>query len=198
MNTSFDAASAPPARLLIVDDDVVFCGALSRAMEKRGFQVRCAHNVNDALRLASGSYVPDKAIVDLSMPGESGLVLIEELKRAVGNIEIVVLTGFASIATAVEAIKLGAVHYLTKPADADEIASAFDKKTGRANIDFPQHPMSVDRLEWEHIQKVLRECQGNISQTARRLGMHRRTLQRKLGKNPPKYQRSSKPRDRLG
>jgi len=154
-------------------------------MEKRGFQVRCAHNVGDAMDLASGPFVPDKAIVDLSMPGESGLVLVEELQRTVDQVEIVVLTGYASIATAVEAIKLGAVHYLTKPADADEIASAFEKKSGDANIDFLQRPMSVNRLEWEHIHKVLQECQGNISRTARRLGMHRRTLQRKLGKKPP-------------
>jgi len=169
--------------LLLVDDDVVFCQVLSAALTRRGFMVSVAHHVDAALHLAAQD-PPEYAVVDLKMPGPSGLVLVEKLTALDGHTRIVVLTGYASIATAVEAIKLGAIHYLTKPADADEIVQAFHSAAGDAAMPVADAPLSIDRLEWEHIQKVLLECQSNISATARRLGMHRRTLQRKLQKRP--------------
>ena len=169
--------------LLIVDDDATLCLVLQTAMQKRGFTTRIAHDVEGAMRLARQD-PPEYAIVDLSMPGDSGLVLISRLKELDPHIRIVVLTGYASVTTAVEAIKLGAVHYLAKPADADEILHAFHRDEGDTDIPLPTRPLSVARLEWEHIQKVLHECNGNISETARRLNMHRRTLQRKLNKRP--------------
>jgi len=127
---------------------------------------------------------PEFAVIDLKMPGASGLELVKRLKALDTHTRIVVLTGYASVATAVEAIKLGATHYLAKPADADEIVAAFSRDTGDAAAPVTAKPLPLSRLEWEHIQKVLAECEGNISETARRLGLHRRTLQRKLGKRP--------------
>lgn len=171
--------------LLLVDDDELFCRILSSALEKRGFTVQVSHNVADAIALI-GDAAPEYAVVDLSMPGDSGLVLVEKLHQLDEHTRIVVLTGYASIATAVEAIKLGATHYLAKPADADEVVAALQKNSGDAAAEVTEQPMSTRRLEWEHIQKVLMECDGNISETARRLNMHRRTLQRKLAKRPSK------------
>lgn len=169
--------------LLLVDDDATFRAVLARALEKRGFAVSCAENVDIASALAADN-PPEYAVVDLKMPGASGLVLVQRLKALDAETRIVVLTGYASIATAVEAIKLGATHYLPKPADADEIVAALMRSTGDAHFVVNDNPLSVDRLEWEHIQKVLSEQAGNISATARALHMHRRTLQRKLGKRP--------------
>ncbi len=169
--------------LLLVDDDEVFCEVLSLALQRRGFHVQIAHDVAQAQQLAQCN-PPEYAIVDLNMPGASGLTLIAYLKELDENTRIVVLTGYASIATAVEAIKLGAIHYLAKPADADEIVAAFHRTDGDSSIAVNAQPMSVNRLEWEHIQKILAECDGNISEAARRLNMHRRTLQRKLKKHP--------------
>lgn len=169
--------------LLLVDDDEIFCQVLGKALTRRGYRVQTAHNVSTALELAS-SQRPERAIVDLQIPGASGLDLIPVLKRLNPAIGIVVLTGYASIATAVEAIKLGATHYLTKPADADEILAAFERTEGTTETPLASRPISVNRLEWEHIQKVLKECDGNISAAARQLNMHRRTLQRKLKKRP--------------
>jgi two-component system, response regulator RegA len=170
------------ASLLLVDDDTTFCLVLSRALEKRGFTVTLAHSVEQALPLARDN-PPEYAVVDLKMDGASGLVLIQALHELDPATRIVVLTGYASIATAVEAIKLGATQYLPKPANADEIVSAFGHQPNAVAPLNPQ-PSSVIRLEWEHIQRVLHENQGNISATARALNMHRRTLQRKLGKIP--------------
>lgn len=169
--------------LLLVDDDETFLSVLSRAMGKRGFSVQCARNAEEALHIAEQNS-PEYAVVDLKMPGESGLFLVKKLKEIDEATKIVVLTGYASIATAVEAIKLGAIHYLAKPAKADEIAAALQREEGDASASVAQNPMSVDRLEWEHIQSVLVEHDGNISATARSLNMHRRTLQRKLSKKP--------------
>lgn len=169
--------------LLLVDDDELFCSVLAGALDKRGFAVTVAHDVDSALQMI-GDNAPEYAVVDLNMPGRSGLVLVERLHELDAYTRIVVLTGYASIATAVEAIKLGATHYLAKPADADEIVIALERTQGDADAEITTQPMSVNRLEWEHIQKVLAECEGNISETARRLGMHRRTLQRKLSKRP--------------
>ncbi|MGH8563076.1 MAG: response regulator transcription factor [Gammaproteobacteria bacterium] len=173
----------PGPRLLLVDDDETFCGVLGEALEKRGFAVRIAHNVPDARRLAEAE-APHYAVVDLRMPGPSGLELVSALCQPGGAAKVVVLTGYASITTAVEAIKLGATHYLTKPTDADEIVAAFDRDEGDPQVNPAPRPISVDRLEWEHIQRILTECTGNVSSAARRLGMHRRTLQRKLNKRP--------------
>jgi two-component system response regulator RegA len=171
--------------LLLVDDDELFCRILSSALEKRGFAVQVSHNVEEATRLV-GDAAPEYAIVDLNMPGDSGLVLVEKLHQLDEHTRIVVLTGYASIATAVEAIKLGATHYLAKPADADEVVAALGRESGDTATTVTDQPMSTKRLEWEHIQKVLMECDGNISATARKLSMHRRTLQRKLAKRPTK------------
>ena len=171
--------------LLLVDDDELFCRILSSALKKRGFTVQVSHNVADAIELI-GDAAPEYAVVDLSMPGDSGLVLVEKLHQLDEHTRIVVLTGYASIATAVEAIKLGATHYLAKPADADEVVVALGRESGDTAAQITGQPMSTRRLEWEHIQKILMECDGNISETARRLGMHRRTLQRKLAKRPSK------------
>lgn len=169
--------------LLLVDDDTDFLGVLATAMQKRGFAVSTAHNAETAYELAVQD-PPEFVVVDLKMPGNSGLVLVRQLSAMEAGSKIVVLTGYASIATAIEAIKLGATHYLAKPVDADEIVAAFAKQSGDAHIEVANHPLSVDRLEWEHIQRVLAEHDGNISATARSLNMHRRTLQRKLGKKP--------------
>jgi two-component system response regulator RegA len=176
------AADERPS-LLLVDDDETFCRVLRDALEARGYAVRVAHDVAQGVAAAQAD-PPEFAVVDLKMSGPSGLELVQRLRQLDENTRIVMLTGYASVATAVEAIKLGAVHYLAKPADADEIVAAFRRDRGDAGIEPPGRPLSVARLEWEHIQKVLSECGGNISETARRLGMHRRTLQRKLAKRP--------------
>ncbi|WP_300334184.1 response regulator transcription factor [Accumulibacter sp.] len=170
--------------LLLVDDDEVFRRVLARALERRGYAVSPAADVASALSLAQAQ-APEYAVVDLKMPGDSGLCLIEKLIELDPSTRIVMLTGYASIATAIEAIKLGAVHYLAKPCDADELVAALNKGSeGDSTIPVAGSPLSVDRLEWEHIQRVLKEHQGNVSATARALKMHRRTLQRKLGKRP--------------
>lgn len=169
--------------LLLVDDDEVFLNVLAMAMRKRGFLVTLAHSAETAFAIAQLD-PPELAVVDLKMSGNSGLVLVRQLSSLQAGTKIVVLTGYASIATAVEAIKLGATHYLAKPVDADEIVAAFDKESGDVEVEVASSPLSVDRLEWEHIQRVLSENDGNISATARSLNMHRRTLQRKLSKKP--------------
>jgi len=169
--------------LLLVDDDATFRQVLADAFVKRGFTVRVAHDVPSGLDSAVNDS-PEYAVIDLRMPGLTGLELVKRLHELDPNTRIVMLTGYASIATAVEAIKLGAVHYLAKPADADEILMALGRVGGDAGVPIDSKPVSVARLEWEHIQKILAECEGNISETARRLKMHRRTLQRKLAKRP--------------
>ncbi len=172
--------------LLIVEDDAGFADTLARAMEKRGFDVTRAGHYQQA-QVCAAQFGPTHAVVDLKLPGESGLKVVEYLARLPKPPRILVLTGYASIATAIEAIKLGAYHYLAKPADADEILAALLRDEADANLAVNPEPLSVMRLEWEHIQKVLAENDGNISATARALKMHRRTLQRKLEKRPPKY-----------
>ncbi|MCX7626951.1 MAG: response regulator transcription factor [Methylophilaceae bacterium] len=171
--------------LLLVDDDDTFRTVLASALEKRGFAVTTAPDVAQALLVAEAN-PPEYAVVDLKMPGPSGLTLVKRLKELDGATRIVVLTGYASIATAVEAIKLGATHYLAKPANADEIVAALHRDAGDDTLPLSVTPLSVERLEWEHIQRVLAEHDGNISATARALSMHRRTLQRKLAKYPSK------------
>lgn len=171
--------------LLIVDDDLTFCRVLARAMEGRGFAVTIAHDVAQAVWTAEQN-PPKYAVVDLRMPGPSGLTLVKKLKELDADIRVVVLTGYASIATAIEAIKIGATHYLAKPVKAEEIVAAFGRTAPDADVEVAGDPLPVSRVEWEYIQKVLIEHQGNISDTAKALGMHRRTLQRKLAKRPPK------------
>jgi len=168
--------------LLLVDDDATFCTVLSRALDKRGFAVTVAHSVEQAVPLAE-AHPPEFAVIDLKMGGAPGLVLVKLLHGLDPNTRIVVLTGYASIATAVEAIKLGATQYLAKPANADEIVAAFSHSPDD-NAPLKAHPTQIGNLEWDHIQRVLREHDDNISATARALNMHRRTLQRKLAKPP--------------
>ena len=169
--------------LLIVDDDITFCDVLAKAMTKRGFNVNCAHTIDNALENVE-AITPEFAIIDLKLNNESGLTLVEKLKALDPGTRIVMLTGYASIATAVEAIKLGATHYLAKPVDADEIMKAFERTTGDSDVQISTNPLSVGRLEWEYIHRILTENNNNISVTARILNMHRRTLQRKLAKKP--------------
>ncbi len=170
-------------RLLLVDDDETFCSVLKSALERRSYEVIVANNVTDGIFQAEKN-IPEYAVIDLRIGHESGLDLVKKLISLDDNTQIVMLTGFASIATAVEAIKLGAVHYLTKPANADEIVSALHKNEGDSSVLISENPLSVKRLEWEHLQKVLMQHDGNISSAARALNMHRRTLQRKLDKRP--------------
>lgn len=170
---------------LIVDDDPTLASMLERVLQRRGFSTRSASNTDQALQLTSNSIFV-RAIVDLKLGSDSGLQLIRELKLRQPEMAIVMLTGYSSISTAVEAVKLGAVNYLCKPADADEILAAFGEQKLSPATELTYTPLSIDRLEWEHIQKVLQENDGNISATARALGMHRRTLQRKLHKRPVK------------
>lgn len=174
-----------PASLLLVDDDITFCKVLSAALEKRGFCVCVAHSVAQAIPLAEAN-PPEFAVVDLKMGGAPGLALVKALHELDPNTRIVMLTGYASIATAVEAIKLGATQYLAKPANADEIVAAFGHAAD-SSVPIKTQPIQIENLEWEHIQRVLHEHDDNISATARALNMHRRTLQRKLAK-PPKGQ----------
>lgn len=170
---------------LIADDDPTFLQVLERALLKRGFSVITASDLSSSLQKAQ-QHKFSKAIVDLKLGGDSGLHLVRQLKQCLPELEIVILTGYSSISTAVEAIKSGATNYLCKPADVQDILAAF-KGQINSPTDMEYTPLSVDRLEWEHIQKVLQENDGNISATARSLGMHRRTLQRKLQKRPVKH-----------
>jgi len=170
-------------RLLMVDDDPAFLHVLSKAMSKRGFDVIASAGISDAVTRARKT-VPDMAVVDLKLDGESGLDLIPLLIEINPEMRIVVLTGYSSIATAVTAIKWGAAEYLSKPVTAGDVVKALSGEWQRDDRLEDYSPMSVERVEWEHIQKVLKENDGNISATARSLGMYRRTLQRKLAKKP--------------
>lgn len=178
-----DTNGADRPQLLLVDDDETFCSVMSRALENRGFRVKVAHTTAEALDGIRND-PPEYAVIDLKMPDQSGLKLVSALKALDDQTRIVVLTGYASIATAVEAVKLGATYYLSKPADADDIVAAFRHDAGNESAPVSEKALSVNRLEWEHINRVLNENHGNVSATARALGMHRRTLQRKLNKHP--------------
>lgn len=177
------AADDSGSSILLVDDDETFRKRLARALKDRGHDVRVAANYDEALASARHDS-PQFAVVDLKMPGRSGLDVVRDLKAVDPTTRIVVLTGYGSIATAVDAVKLGARQYLPKPADADEILAALTREEGEATTqEFPAP--SLARAEWEHIQRVLSDAGGNVSEAARRLGMHRRSLQLKLRKNPP-------------
>jgi two-component system response regulator RegA len=171
------------ARLLLVDDDEILCAVLARALERKGFRVAVAHHPQAALA-AAAERPPEFAVVDLKFPDGSGLDLVRQLLEMHKGMRVVVLTGYASIATAVEATKLGAHYYLTKPTGVDDIVEALHRDSGATSAPISGKPLSVSRLEWEHINRVLTGNNGNISATARVLGMHRRTLQRKLSKHP--------------
>lgn len=170
-------------RFLLVDDDDVFRGVLRRALERRGFSVREAGHIASAKEMCR-DWRPDDVVLDLRLAEDSGLALLPELLAMAPQPRVLMLTGFASIETAVEAIKLGAIHYLPKPASANEILAALARDSGDPGMKVAEQPMSVNRLQWEHIQRVLAACDGNVSAAARALGMHRRTLQRKLQKKP--------------
>lgn len=173
--------------LLLVDDDDVFRERLGRSFRNRGFYVRTAKDADEARGLARQDS-PELAVVDLRMPGGSGLELVRDLKEIDPSTQVVMLTGYGSIATAVDAVKLGACNYLPKPADADDILLAFQRGQHpvdpAAQVDY--EVPSLARAEWEHIQRVLADSGGNISEAARRLGIHRRSLQRKLNKFAPR------------
>lgn len=171
--------------ILIVDDDAPLRGRLARAFVERGFEVVEAEDHETAIAAASRRTF-DRAIVDLRMPGPGGLAIVRDLVAAQDDIEIVVVTGYGSIATAVEAMRLGARNYLTKPAHADQILAAFDADPEAPPVEPEYEVPSLAKVEREHIERVLRECSGNISMAARVLGMHRRTLQYKLAKFPVK------------
>jgi two-component system response regulator RegA len=177
---------------LVVDDDDVFRNRLARALSDRGWDVNTARDGSQALELAR-RISPDLAVVDLRLPGIGGLDIVRELRALDETTCILMLTGYGSIATALTATKLGADHYLSKPADADQILAVYEKVA--RGQDQPFIPSfgdqetsvpSLARVEWEHIQRVLADCDGNVSQAAKLLGLHRRSLQRKLGKYPPK------------
>lgn len=174
-----------PRQLLLVEDDRVFAGALGRALTRRGFEVTTAFSHAEAMARLQGRQ-PDYAVVDLRLGEDNGLRLIPELRSAMPTIRILLLTGYASIATAVEAIKRGADDYLAKPVDADAVVRALlaSEPENAGEDALPATAMPLRRVEWEHIQRTLLECDGNISEAARRLGLHRRTLQRRLDKRP--------------
>lgn len=174
----------PSPTLLLVDDDPVFRRRLAAALAARGMEVRCAGDVAEAVALARQES-PELALVDLRMPGGSGLELVRELKAIDPSTQVVVLTGYGSIATALEAVRLGARHYLTKPAEVDEILAAFGNQRPGPATPLPSATPSLDLVEWEHLQRVLADCAGNLSEAARRLGMHRRSLQRKTARRRP-------------
>jgi two-component system response regulator RegA len=178
-------AAANPV-IVVVDDDEVFRKRLCRAFHDRGCEAHEALGAGDTLRIA-GEVSPDLALLDLKMPEVSGLDLIQSIKQIDSTIVVMILTGYGSIPTALRALKLGADHYLSKPADADQILAAYrDLQAGSTETHAPATVPSLARVEWEHIQRVLSDCSGNISQAAKLLGIHRRSLQRKLSKYPPR------------
>jgi two-component system response regulator RegA len=181
--TSADAGGVA-RRILIVDDDQAFRLRLARAMERRGYQVTLAASVAEGKRAAAAA-PPDYAVVDLRLNDGSGLDVVAAIREATSEARVVVLTGYGNIATAVAAMKAGAIDYLPKPADADAIEAALVTRD-RALPPPPVQPMSADRVRWEHIQRVFEQCERNVSETARRLNMHRRTLQRILSKHAPR------------
>jgi two-component system response regulator RegA len=172
--------------LLLIDDDKVFLETLARSLQRRGETVLIASNSEEALQ-AIREFNPDRAVLDLNLAGESGLQLLTQMLEQSPQLRIIMLTGYASIVTAVDAMKRGALNYLCKPVNATQVLQAFGEATEPEEQEKEIEdttPLSVDRLEWEHIQRVLHEHDGNISATARALNMHRRTLQRKLQKKP--------------
>ena len=171
--------------LLLVDDDITLCEDLAEALAARGFRVQLARTAEQAARIVNDD-PPQHAVIALNLPDDSGLKLVSKFLALDPRTRIVVWTAYPSIRTAVEAIKLGATNYLAKPANADEVVAALGRDRGNDSVPIGKKPMSVHRAEWEYINQVLREKDGNISATARALSMDRRTLQRKLRKRPPR------------
>jgi two-component system response regulator RegA len=171
--------------VLVVEDDDVFRTLLMNAFRDRGYEAQGAADGASAIRAAQQES-PEMAVVDLRLPDRSGLDVVRDLKAIDASTAIVVLTGYGSIATALESVRLGAVHYLTKPTDADRILAAFQHGLASRPRDLPIEPPSLADVEWEHVNRVLTDCDGNVSEAARRLGIHRRSLQRKLQKYPPR------------
>jgi two-component system response regulator RegA len=169
--------------LLVVDDDDAFRTRVMRAFRERGLEVAAAGNYREAMA-AAREESPEWALVDLRLPGESGLSVVKDLRALDAATTILMLTGYGSIATAVQSVQLGAAGYLTKPVDADEILAAFERAGEPGEAPSTPAPQPLARVEWEHIQRVLADCEGNVSQAARLLGIHRRSLQRKLSKYP--------------
>ncbi len=178
------SSQSPEKTLLIVDDDAPFRTRLARAMEARGFTVLSAETIAAGIE-AARTGKPAYAVVDLRLADGNGLDIVPSLREARPDCRIVMLTGYGNIATAVAAVKLGAIDYLAKPADADDVEAALMAPTGGTPRP-PDNPMSADRVRWEHIQRVYELCNHNVSETARRLNMHRRTLQRILAKRSPR------------
>lgn len=171
--------------ILIVDDDQTFAQILKRALDRRGFLAIVAQDIASAETILNQHEI-HKAIIDLKIAQESGLLLITKLKHINPQIKIIMLTGYSSISTAVDAIKLGAINYFCKPVEVDDLLNAFNEQPLSVEKPLPSSSPSLDRMEWEYIQKILQDCKGNISAAARALGVHRRTLQRKLQKRPVK------------
>lgn len=171
---------------LIVDDDEVFRNRLCRALAQRNWEAEAAADGDEALKVAR-ERSPDLVLVDLRMPGRGGLEVVQDLRSIDSSMTIIVLTGYGSIPTAISAMKKGADHYLSKPADADQILAAYEtlRSTPGDGPEMPETVPTLARVEWEHMQRVLSDCNGNISLAARLLGIHRRSLQRKLSKYPP-------------
>lgn len=184
MNDAVLGATESLGSLLLVDDDKAFLQRLARAMEKRGFAVDVAESVNEA-RMMVDANPPAYAVVDMRLEDGNGLDVVELLRSRRPDAKAIILTGYGNIATAVTAVKIGAIDYLAKPADADEIFDALTRDPGE-KAPPPENPMSADRVRWEHIQRVYELCDRNVSETARRLNMHRRTLQRILAKRAPR------------
>ncbi|MCO4317002.1 ActR/PrrA/RegA family redox response regulator transcription factor [Phyllobacterium sp. 21LDTY02-6] len=178
------AAIGDDPTLLLVDDDKPFLQRLARAMESRGFTVATAESVEAGLASVK-THAPAYAVVDMRLGDGNGLDIIEAIRARREDTRAVILTGYGNIATAVNAVKLGAIDYLSKPADADEVFAALTRRSGE-KVAPPENPMSADRVRWEHIQRVYEMCDRNVSETARRLNMHRRTLQRILAKRAPR------------
>jgi len=170
--------------LLLVDDDATYRERLAKAIAARGYEVRTAAEAEAAIVLAEAES-PEFAVLDLRMPGESGLELLRRLRAIDPTTKVLMLTGYGSIATAMEAVRLGALNYLTKPADVDDILAAFNPEAPVLESSTDLETPSLARVEWEHIQRVLNDCEGNLSEAARRLGMHRRSLQRKASRKRP-------------
>ena len=173
-------------KILLVDDDTQFTAIMARGFERRGFKTRSCSTADEAIAVCA-SFQPTHILLDLNMPEKSGLVALPQLLEQAPTAKLVVLTGYSSIATAVAATQAGATHYLCKPAGMEDILMAFGESQEMPMPTVPPDPISVERLEWEHIQKVLQDNDNNISATARALGMHRRTLQRKLQKRPVQH-----------
>lgn len=180
-----DVQPSSKGKLIVIDDDQILADRMAKALERKGFEVRAAYATTEALNEAM-SFKPDFAVIDLRLGRESGLDLVEKIREGLPNCRMVMLTAFGNIATAVAAVKAGAIDYIAKPADADTVERALLQIAGTAHPEPPEDPMTAERVRWEHILRIYEQCDRNVSETARRLKMHRRTLQRILAKYAPR------------